>query len=89
MTAFVVVGICAALLAGCIVPWRGEGIGDQLATFAAFAGIAIATSLLVGLVAPRLVSLGFPDIVVIALVCGASSAVALHALGRRLGRTTA
>ncbi len=89
VTAFVVVGSAAALLAGCIVPWRGEGVGDQFATFAAFAGIVIATSLLVGLAAPRLVSLGLPDIVVVALVCGASAGVALHALGRRLGGTTA
>jgi hypothetical protein len=85
----VIVGSGAALLAGCIVPWRGEGVGDQLVTFAAFAGIAIAASLLVGLVAPRLVSLGAPDIVVVALVCGASAGVAVHALGRRLGGTRA
>ncbi len=89
VSAFVVVGSAAALLAGCIVPWRGEGVGDQLATFAVFAGIAIATSLLVGLVAPRLVSLGLPDIAAVALVCCASTGVAFHALARRLGGTTA
>ena len=89
VTAFVVVGSAAALLAGCIVPWRDEGVGDQVVTFAAFAGIAIVTSLLVGLVAPRLVSIGLPDVVVVALVCGVSSGVALQALRRRLARAAA
>ena len=84
VTAFVVVGSAAALLAGCVVPWREEGVGDQVVTFAAFAGIAIVTSLLVGLVAPRLVSLGLPDVVVVALVCGVSIGVSLQALRRRL-----
>lgn len=86
VTAFVVVGSATALLAGCIVPWREEGVGDQLVTFAAFAGIAIVTSLLVGLVAPRLVSLGLPDVVVVALVCGVSCGAAFQALRRRLAR---
>lgn len=80
----VVVGSAVALLAGTVVPWRRKGVGDQLATFAAFASIAIAASLLVGLVAPRLVSAGFPDLLVAPLVCGSFACVALHALGRRL-----
>ena len=85
VAAFVIVGSAAALLAGAAVPWRTDGAGDQLTTFAAFAAVAIAMSLTVGLLAPRLVSLGFPDPVVIVLVCGVSMGAALHALGRRLG----
>ena len=85
VAAVVVVGSAAALLAGALVPWSAGGVGDQLTTFAAFGAIAIATSLLVGLVAPRLVSLGLPDAVVVVLVCSAPMGVALHALGCRLG----
>jgi hypothetical protein len=85
VAAFVVVGSAVALLAGALVPWTAEGIGDQVTTFAACAATAIATSLIAGLVAPRLVSLGLPDAAVVALVCSASMGVALHALGRRLG----
>ena len=85
VAAVVIVGSAVALLAGALVPWSGEGVGDQLTTFAALAAIAIATSLAVGLAAPRLVSLGLPDAVVVVLVCGASMGAALHALSRRLG----
>jgi hypothetical protein len=82
---FVIVGSATALLAGAVVPWSSDGVGDQLTSFAAFAAIAIATSLTVGLGAPRLVSLGLPDAAVVVLVCGASMGAALYALGRRLG----
>ena len=85
VAAVVIVGSAVALLAGALVPWSGEGVGDQLTTFAALAAIAIATSLAVGLAAPRLVSLGLPDAVVVVLVCGASMGAALQALSRRLG----
>ncbi len=85
VAAFVVVGSAAGLVAGAIVPWSGEGVGDQLTTFAVLAAITIAGSLAVGLVAPRLVSLGLPDAVVAVLVCCAWLGGALHALGRRLG----
>lgn len=85
VAAFVVVGSAAALLAGALVPWSDEGVGDQLTTFAAFAAIVIAASLMIGLVAPRLVSLGLPDVAVVVVVCGASMGAARHALGRRLG----
>jgi hypothetical protein len=85
VAAFVVVGSAAALLAGALVPWSAEGIGDQLTTFAVCAAIAIAMSLIAGLVAPRLVSLGLPPAVVVVLVCSVSMGLALHALGRRLG----
>ena len=37
-----------AQLAGALVPWSSQGVGDQLTTFAALAAIAIATSLAVG-----------------------------------------
>jgi hypothetical protein len=85
VAAVVIVGSATALLAGALVPWSSAGVGDQLTTFAALAAIAIATSLAVGLVAPRLVSLGLPDALVVVLVCGASMGAALHAVGRRLG----
>ena len=81
----VVVGSCVALLAGALLPWRGSGAGDQMATIAALAAIAIAASFVVGLVAPRLVSLGVPDAVVVVAICVAFVATALAALDRRLG----
>ena len=85
LAAFVVVGSAAALLAGSLVPWHGDGVGDQLTTFAALAAVVVAGSLAVGLIAPRLVSVGLPDAVVAALVCIAWSAAALLALGSRIG----
>lgn len=85
VAAFTVVGSAVALLAGAVMPWRGEGVGDQVVTFTAFVTIAIAASLLIGIAAPRLVALGLPDVAVAAVACGASIGVALHALGRRLG----
>jgi len=81
----VVVGSCVALLAGALLPWRGAGAGDQMTTIAAFAAIAIAASFVVGLVAPRLVSLGVPDAVIVVALCVAFVATALTALDRRLG----
>jgi hypothetical protein len=84
VAAFVVLGSAAALQAGALVPWRSDGVGDQLTTFAALAAIAIATSLAIGLVAPRLVALGLPDASVVVFVCGAWLGFACHALGRRL-----
>jgi hypothetical protein len=85
VAALVVVGCALALLAGCLIPWRGSGIGDQLTTFAALAALALVTSLLVGFAAPRLVSLGVPDAVVVVLVCATLTGLAGHALGRTLG----
>jgi len=80
----VIAGSATALVAGAVVPWRGKGVGDQMATFAAFAAIAIAGSLLVGLVAPRLVAFGLSDAIVAGLVCAAFVGAAGFALGRRL-----
>ncbi len=85
VAALVVAGSCVALLAGALLPWRGAGAGDQMTTIAAFAAIAIAASLVVGLVAPRLVSLGVPDPVVVVAICVVFLAAALAALDRRLG----
>ena len=89
VAALVVVGSCVALLAGALLPWRGTGAGDQLTTIAAFAAIAIAASLAVGLVAPRLVSLGVPDAVVVMrdlrrVPCGRARCARPPARGRRL-----
>jgi hypothetical protein len=84
VAALVVAGSCVALLAGALLPWRGTGAGDQMTTIAAFAAIAIAASLAVGLVAPRLVSLGVPDAVVAVAICVLFLAAALAALDRRL-----
>jgi hypothetical protein len=88
VTAFVVVGCGAALLAGTLVPWNREAVGDQMTTFAALAAIAIAMSLVVGFIAPRLVSHGVPDAVVVVLFCVASIGGALLAVTRRLGAST-
>ena len=63
-----IVGSALALLAGSLVPLRGTGAGDQLTTFAAFAALAVAMSLVTGLTAPRLVALGVPDPLVVGLV---------------------
>ena len=84
----VVVASATALVAGALVPWSSEGVGDQLTTFAALAALAVGASVTVGAAAPRLVSLGLPDGVVVVLVCGASIGAALHALDRRLGVAT-
>ena len=85
VAALVITGSAAALAAGAAVPWRGKGVGDQMATFAAFAAIALAGSLPVGLIAPRLVALGLPDAVVAGVVCAAFVGAAGFTLGRRLG----
>ena len=85
VVALVVAGSGAGLLAGALIPWRGTGAGDQMTTIAAFAAIAIAASLVVGLVAPRLVSLGTPDAVIVVVICVAFLGAALVALEWRLG----
>jgi hypothetical protein len=80
----VLTGAANALVAGALLPWRESGAGDQLATFAAFAAIAVGVSLAVGLVAPRLVSAGAPDAVVAASLCALSVWAAVYRLDRRL-----
>jgi hypothetical protein len=81
----VVAGASLAVVAGALVPWQ-EGAADQLTTFAAFAALALAVSLGVGLSAPRLVSVGVPDAVVLALVCASCVAAAAVATRGRLER---
>jgi hypothetical protein len=56
-----------------------------MTTIAAFAGIAIAASLVVGLLAPRLVAVGAPDAVIVVAICTLSFLVGTAALARRLG----
>jgi hypothetical protein len=80
------VAAAAALVAGSLVPWRGDGAGDQVTTFAAFVAVAVLTSLVVAVVAPRVVSLGVPDPVVAVGVCTAAVALAAEATRRRIGR---
>lgn len=72
-----------AVVAGTLLPWRG-GAGDQLSTLAAFGATAIATSLAVGLVAPRLASLGIPDPAIAFALCCAGAGGAIVALRRGL-----
>ena len=56
-----------------------------MTTIAAFAAIAIAASLVVGLVAPRLVALGAPDPVIVVAIC-IVSVVAAHRRARPAAR---
>jgi hypothetical protein len=85
VASLVIVGSALALLAGALVPLRGAGAGDQLTTFAAFAALAVAASLVTGLTAPRLVALGVPDPLVVVLASSLSLGCGLAALRIRLG----
>lgn len=80
----VVVGTAIATITGSLVPWQGDGIGDQLSSFAAFVAVAIATSCIVGLIVPRLTGLGLPDPAIAILLCVLLSCVAIASLLRRL-----
>ena len=82
----VTVAADAAVVAGVLVPW-GDGAGDQLTTFAAFGAVAIATSLAVGVVAPRLVGLGAPDAVLALTLCGTAGCGTVQALRSGLAGT--
>ena len=85
LTALAIVAAGVALVAGAAVPFGATGAGDQFASFAALVVLALAASLVVGLVAPRLVARGVPDAVVALLVCAAAIVGALHAVRLRLG----
>jgi hypothetical protein len=85
VAALVVVGSGLALLAGSVVPLRRSGAGDQLTTFAAFAALAVAASLVTGVTAPRLVSIGAPDVLVVCLVAAVAVSSGLAGLRFRLG----
>ena len=80
----VIVGSGMGLIAGALVPWVSDGVGDQLTTFAALAALAIAASVTTGVLGPRLVDRGVPDAVIVLLVCVASLVAALRALDYRL-----
>lgn len=74
----------AATLAGGVVPWRVAGIGDQVASCAAFAVCVAAFSATAAVAGPRLVSLGLPDEAAAAALLGASSSLAFGAVLARL-----
>lgn len=76
----------AATLAGALVPWRGGGMGDQAASFAAFAVCAAVFSAAAGLVGPRLVSFGLSDAAAAAALLAAAIALALAGVMLRVGR---
>lgn len=80
----VLMGTAVATITGSLVPWRGDGIGDQLSAVAAFMAVALATSFAIGLVAPRLTTLGLPDPGVAIVLCGFFSLGANAILVRRL-----
>ncbi|MCY7304311.1 MAG: hypothetical protein LH654_15035, partial [Thermoleophilia bacterium] len=80
----VVMGAAVATIAGSIVPWQGDGVGDQLSAVTMFMAVALATSFAIGLVAPRLTMLGLPDPGIAVLLCGVFSLLASATLVRRL-----
>ena len=83
--ALVAVGLgAAAVLAGALVPWRGTTMGDQVASFAAFAACAGAFSVAAGAAGPRLVAAGAPDAAAAACLLAACTGVSLGAVTRRL-----
>jgi hypothetical protein len=84
VAALVLMGTAVATITGSLVPWRGDGIGDQLSAVAAFMAVALATSFSIGLVAPQLTSLGLPDPGVAIALCGVFSLAANAIFVRRL-----
>ncbi len=80
----VLMGTAVATITGSLVPWRGDGVGDQLSAVAAFMAVALATSFAIGLVAPRLTTLGLPDAGVAIVLCGVFALGANVILARRL-----
>jgi hypothetical protein len=80
----VLMATAVATITGSLVPWLGDGIGDQLSALAAFMAGALATSFSIGLVAPRLTALGLPDSAVAIVLCGVFSLGANAILVRRL-----
>lgn len=82
---FVALGLAAAaVLAGALVPWRGATMGDQIASFAAFAACAGLLSAAAGVAGPRLVAVGVPDAAAAACVLVVSAALSMGAVVRRL-----
>lgn len=81
-----VIVAAAALVAGIVVPWRGGGVGDQLASFGAFAACGAGASAGVGLAGPRLVAAGVPVGVAAAMLGCAALTAAACALGYEIER---
>ncbi len=73
-------GSAVATLAGSLVPWRRDGLGDQFGSLSAFAALAVGTSLAVGVVAPRLDSAGVPDPATAVVLCTLLSGLAVAGL---------
>jgi hypothetical protein len=74
----------AALAGGAVVPWRGSRLGDQLASFAAFAVCAGAVSIGGGVLAARVVSYGLPELVVACALLATTGAVGALGVAARL-----
>ena len=74
----------AATVAGATVPWRGATMGDQIASFCAFAVCAGSLSAAAGLVGPRLVAYGLPDAAAAACLLGTMTALGVGAVTLRL-----
>ncbi len=82
----VAIGAGAATIAGSLVPWKGESLGDQIGALSAFAVVAVGTSLAVGVVAPRLAARGTPDALIAVMLCGIASGLAVAFLAYRVER---
>jgi hypothetical protein len=81
----ILVGASAvALVAGALVPWGAGSVGDQVASFAAFAAIVVLASIVVGSIAPRLVALGLSDTVVVIVICLTLAGAAALSIAQRL-----
>lgn len=77
----------AAMLAGALVPWRGAGAGDQVASFAAFAVCAGVLSAVAGAAGPRLLALGLSDKAAAIGLLAAAALLALTGAVIRMGRS--
>ena len=86
VTVLTVAAAATATFAGTLVPWHGDGLADQVSSLSAFAAVAVATSLGVGVAAPRLAAAGVPDPATAMLLCALASGLAVLALARRLER---
>jgi hypothetical protein len=84
VTILAVTGAAVATLAGALVPWRMDGLGDQVSSLSAFAAVALGASLVVGVVAPRLAGAGVPDSATATALCLLASGLAVSILLRRL-----
>jgi hypothetical protein len=74
----------AALAGGAAVPWRGSRLGDQLASFAAFAACTGMVSLGGGAVGARAVAHGVPEVAVAGALLATTAVVGALGVGARL-----